>query len=113
MNNTLLKSSKIQTDRGLIKMIAIIVIALIVLGYFGFNIREIINSPTVHDNLTYTQSLMLYVWDNFLKTPVMFFWNLFINLIWEPGIAALERMRDGGHAVAPEQVPNYLNVLRH
>ena len=37
--------------RGLIKTIIIIVIALIVLGYFGFNIEDILKSQNVQANL--------------------------------------------------------------
>lgn len=61
-------------------MIIIIVIALIVLGYFGFNIQNIINSPTVQKNLNYAWSLVTYIWQNFLKTPAIFIWDKFVNV---------------------------------
>ena len=104
--------SNMQTDRGLVKMIIVIVIILIVLGYFGFNIREIINSPTVSDNLSYTQQLMLSVWNNFLKIPLTYIWNeIFIKLIWHPMLETLLRMKDGGPAVTADQAPKLSSQL--
>ena len=68
---------------GFIKAIVIIVIALIVLGYFGYNIQDIINSPTVQKNLSYGWGLVSYVWQNYLKVPAMFIWDkIIIGLGW-------------------------------
>lgn len=39
--------------RGFITAIILIVVALIVLGFFGFNLKSIVNSPTVEANLSY------------------------------------------------------------
>lgn len=49
-------------------MIVVIVIALIVLGFFGYNLREIINSGTAHDNL-------LYAWNTFIVAPFTWLWG--------------------------------------
>ncbi len=68
---------------GFVKLIIIIVIALIVLGYFGFNVADIIKSPTVDSNLSWGKSLVLTVWNNFLKAPVIWIWdNVVIGLGW-------------------------------
>lgn len=47
----------IQGNRqaGFVKMVLVIAITLIVLGFFGYNLKDIVNSPTVKENL-------LYVW---------------------------------------------------
>ena len=64
-------------------MIIIIVIALIVLGALGFNIKDIINSEKVQTNLHYAWDLAIMVWDNFLAGPVIWIWNnIIIGLIW-------------------------------
>lgn len=68
---------------GFIKTILIIVIALVVLGFFGYNLRDIISSPVVRDNLSYAGELAVKVWNNFLATPAIWIWNhIIINLVW-------------------------------
>ena len=67
--------------KGLIKTIIVVVIALIVLGYFGFNVRDIINSPTVQANLSSAWDLVSNVWNNYLAAPVMYVWNILWRII--------------------------------
>jgi len=64
-------------------MIIIIVIALIVLGALGFNIKDIMNSDMVQSNLHYAWNLALMIWNNLLATPAIWIWNnIVIGLIW-------------------------------
>jgi hypothetical protein len=44
----------VQGNRGggLIKTVLVIVIVLIVLGYFGYNLRDILDKPAVNENLS-------------------------------------------------------------
>lgn len=67
--------------KGLIKTIIVIVIALVILGYFGFNVRDIINSPTVQANLSAAWELVSNVWNNYLAAPVMYVWDILWRLI--------------------------------
>lgn len=72
-----------QRSRGFIKTIILIVIALIVLGYFGYNLRDIISSPVVRDNLSYAWDLAIKLWNNFLAAPALWIWNnIIIDLVW-------------------------------
>ncbi len=48
-----MKSPHIQRQQGLIGIILLIIIALIILGYFGFSARTIVESPQVQENLGY------------------------------------------------------------
>jgi len=102
-------------NRGFIRTIIIIVIALLILSYFGLNIRAIVNSPAGHDNFTYVQEVMYNIWTNYLKGPVTYIWHIFIDLIWNPAIENLTEMKNGGQGdiirSAPKlsgftQVPN-------
>lgn len=71
-------------NKGLIKTIILIVLALIVLGYFGFNVGDIINSPTVQANLSITWGFVTNIWSNYLAAPVLFVWNKFVvGILWE------------------------------
>jgi hypothetical protein len=76
---------KIGTDRGLIKMIVLIVIALLILSYLGFNLRNLVNSPTTQDNFSYVISFLGGLWNNFLKAPVLYLWNtILLPYVWNP-----------------------------
>lgn len=77
-------------DKGLIKTVLVIVIALIVLGYFGFNVGDIINSPTVQANLHTAWSFVLMVWNNYLAAPVIYIWStFFVGVLWKLLLASL------------------------
>jgi hypothetical protein len=64
-------------NRGFIKAIILIVIALVVLGFFGYNLKDIINSPTVKDNL-------FYVWNAAV---------LAVNWVWDLLVSVFEKIR--------------------
>ena len=70
--------------KGLIKAIIVIIIALIVLGYFGFNIKDIVNGPTVQANLNAAWSFVLNIWNNYLAGPFNYIWNNFVvEVLWK------------------------------
>lgn len=60
---------------GFIKLILLIVIALVVLGFFGYNLKDIIDSPTVKENLVYVWGLAVKFWNAFLATPANWVWD--------------------------------------
>ncbi len=97
MNTLLIKRlKKSESSRGFIRTIIIIVIALLILSYFGFNIRAIVNSPAGQDNFTYTQEVILNVWNGYLKRPATYLWNdIFLDLIWNSAIDNLNKIKDG------------------
>ena len=79
--------------QGLITTIIVIVIALIILGYFGFNIKSIISGPTVQSNLNNTWDFVMKIWNNYLAGPVIYIWDKFVvGVLWkliQAGMAAL------------------------
>ena len=106
------KFGKIPRDRGIIRTIIIIVVALLILSYFGYNLRTIANSPTAHDNFSYVGEVLSNLWNNYLKTPTLFVWNIFVNYIWSPIFNALLHGGGGGTAtttvaqsIGSQQIP--------
>ncbi len=61
-----------QKNRGLIKLLLLIIVAIIVLGYFRIDLRSIIESEAVQTNLDYAWALVVKFWD-----------QIVIDLIWE------------------------------
>jgi hypothetical protein len=81
---------------GFIKTIVIIVIALLVLSYFGFNLRETVEDPTTQSNFSYVTGFVVNVWNNYLKRPAVYLWNdIFIELIWNTAVENLKRLNSG------------------
>ena len=77
-------------------MVIFIIVILLILSYFGLNIRAIVNSPAGQENFSYVQEIMINVWNNYLKKPVMYLWkDIFLDLIWNPAINNLTKIRDG------------------
>jgi len=72
-----------KTDQGFIKWIIIVLIAIIVLGYYGFDIRKAIEAPATQNNLTYVQQVVSNVWHNYLEKPVKYLWGIFIKYTWD------------------------------
>ena len=84
-----------NTNRGFIQIIVIIVIILIALGYFGFNVKDIIDSPAVSGNLSYVWNGIVYIWQNYLTAPFTYLWGVFKNLLWGAFITNLESIKNG------------------
>lgn len=80
---------------GLISFIIILIIAIIVLGYFGISIRSIFGGGTSRDNLDYAWQTVKYVWDTYLTVPAYYCWNIFYNLLWRSFVENAERIRQG------------------
>ena len=76
-------------------MIILVIIALLILSYFGFNLRNLVNAPTTQDNFSYTSSFVVGIWNDYLKAPLSYIWNqVFIPLIWNPFIDNLTKMKN-------------------
>ena len=81
-----------EEQKGFIRTIILIIIALIVLGYFGFDVESIIKSEKVQKNLNYVWDIVVKVWDVYLATPVMFVWDkFFVGVVWKTIVTALNK----------------------
>ncbi len=80
---------------GLISFIILLLIAIIVLGYFGISLRSIFGGGTVRDNLEYAWQMIKYVWNTYLTVPAYYVWNIFYNLLWRSFVENAERIRQG------------------
>jgi hypothetical protein len=88
--------SHIPTNRGgLVLWVLIIVVALLALSYYGFSLRNLVNAPVTQDNFGYVATTTVTFWDKYLNEPASYLWNdVFINLIWDPGIKNLTEMKN-------------------
>ena len=84
-----------RPNQGLVKMIVLIVIGILILSYFGFNLKSIAESPTSKGNFSYVWGWLSYVWNTFLAAPAIWVLNkIIVGIFWElalkPGLQALE-----------------------
>ncbi len=100
----------INKQNGFIKLIILIIIAIIVLSYFGFDLRSIIESPGTQDNLHYVWGGVITVWDNYLAGPAYYLWNdVFINLLWNSFIENMNRIKAGHSTTIEEMSPGTIS----
>lgn len=87
---------KTKNQRGFIKIIVIVILIVILLGIFGFNLRGLIEKPLVQENLNYVWGAVVTIWQDYLARPVMYLWNdIFIDLIWGSFVSNMERLKAG------------------
>ena len=75
----------IRTNGGLVKLVLVILVVLLIIAYFGVNLRGIVNSSTFQDNWSLIKDALISLWNNYLSVPFAYVWNqIFVNLIWNP-----------------------------
>ena len=47
-----------MNNKGFIKAVVLIIIVLVILGFLGYSVRDIVGSPKVSDNLSYAWDLV-------------------------------------------------------
>ncbi len=97
-------------EKGFIRLIVIIVIAIFILSYLGIDLKKEVESAQAQKNIGYVKALVITVWEKYLEKPATYLWNIFINLIWEPSVKSLEKLRDGQspdlNSQGPKLVPS-------
>lgn len=82
-------------SQGFIKLIILIVIGLIILGYFGLNIKDILASPVVKENLAYAWELAKHIWNTWLAGPAQWIWEHILKFLWELFLNGLNGLKNG------------------
>lgn len=82
----------IKKDAGFIKWIILIVVALIILGFYGFDLKSAIEKPTVQKNISYVTDIVVNIWTKFIKKPFLFLEGLFLDYIWHPAFNLLKEI---------------------
>ena len=95
----------IYHQEGLIKLLILIILAVIVLGFFGISLKAIFQKETVKDNLMFVWDMASYVWSRYLTAPANYLWNIFYNLLWRSFVENAERIRGGKPPLLLETAP--------
>ena len=92
-------------NRGLIRELLLLFLALIIFGYYGISVREVVQSPTSQDNISYVSTGATSVWDNYLKLPASYLWNIYVDDIWSAAIHNLEAMKNNQPTDLQQKAP--------
>ncbi len=95
----------IYHQEGLIKLLVLIILAVIVLGFFGISLKAVFQKETVKENLTFVWDAIRYVWDKYLAEQAPYLWNIFYNLLWRSFVENAERIRGGKPPLLLEIAP--------
>lgn len=94
----------------MIKYIILGLLALIILSFFGYDLKAIIEAPLTQNNLHYVGTGVSTVWNEYLKEPVTYVYqNIFINILWGAFLHNLGRIDKG----APTELENAGQRLMH
>jgi hypothetical protein len=70
-----------QTNRGFIKSIIIIIVAIAILSYYGINLKDI-------------WDFIVKIWDNFLVGPATYLWDLWVQYVWTPFMNSVNTVKN-------------------
>ena len=84
--------------KGFIGIIALIVIAIILLSYLGFDLKKIFTSPSVINNFSYVWGIIKTIWLNYLSVPFTFVWNQVVvplmQILWKVFLAGVDNIKN-------------------
>ena len=94
----------------MIKYIVLGLIVIIVLSFFGYDLKAIIEAPLTQNNLHYVGGGVSKVWNDYLSKPVTYLYkNVFIGILWNSFLHNLGRINAG----APTELENAGQRLIH
>ena len=73
--NVIMCNHQRKGNRGLIQAVVVIVVALLILSYFGINLRNVADSPTTQENFSFVWNKAVHIWESYLKKPAIWIWN--------------------------------------
>lgn len=81
---------------GLVKLVILIVVAILVLSYLGFDLKTFIESDQTQGNLKYVWAFAVDVWQNYIKGPLTYLWDeVFIRYIWSAFTSNMDKLKSG------------------
>lgn len=73
-----------NNQRGLIKLIIIIIIAIAVLSWYGVDIKKFFTSEQALKNFGYIWTYIKEIWSEYLEVPAQKLWVVWLDHIWGP-----------------------------
>ena len=95
--------NSMKKNRGFIGIIVLIVVAIIILSYLGFDLKKIFTSDLTQKNFSYITSFIKGVWSNYLSIPFTFAWNEAIKplllIAWKTFMLGVESVKSANATI--------------
>ncbi|MFT6361108.1 MAG: hypothetical protein ACJAV6_000590 [Candidatus Paceibacteria bacterium] len=100
-------------EKGLIKWLLIIIIAIILASYFfDFSVQDAIENEQTQSNLGYIKENFIYFYDTYLRATIEYLWNdIFIDLIWNTFTENMQAIQDGEPTVFEDAANSQIDIL--
>lgn len=87
-----------KNSRGFIGIIVIIIIAIIILSYLGFDLKKLFTSDMAQKNFSYVTGFIKNLWSNYLSVPFTFVWNEAVKplfqIMWKAFLAGVDGIKN-------------------
>lgn len=70
-----------KNNKGLVKLIVLIIIGIAILSYFNVDIRSVLDSASFRNNFNYVWNFIWDIWNNYIKSPFVFLLNWILGKI--------------------------------
>ncbi len=95
----------------MIRYILLGLVIIIVLSFFGYDLKAIMEAPLTQNNIHYVTGGVSYVWDTYLKGPIVYFWDkIFVGILWKAFVHNLERIDAGAPTELQSAGQRLLNI---
>ena len=92
---------KINLKRGFIGIIVLVVIAILLLSYLGFDLKKIFTSKAVVTNFSYVWGIIKTIWSDYLSVPFAFVWSNLLKplfeIVWKAFLAGVEGIKSANN----------------
>lgn len=78
-------------NQGLIKLIILIIVAVVILSYFGFDLKSILTSDLIKNNFGFLWDGLKTIWNSYLSEPANFVWGIFYDNLWLTFLESMNR----------------------
>ena len=71
-------------QKGIIQIIIILLLFVVILSLLGISLTSLIHNQTLRENFQLVWNWVLVIWNNVLKVPAEYVWNIFLTFVFDP-----------------------------
>jgi len=95
---------------SIFKWLLVLVAVILVLSYFGFDLKSFLESETVSNNFSYLKEFFVNFWNNYLAEYFHIFWN-YINPLFGPAIDKIKGTSNALELLNEISVPEPASII--
>ena len=82
-------------NQGFIQIIIILALLIIILSLLGVSLSALSQNPILRDNFGFIGNWIKWLWNNYLSSSFWYFYQIFMELIWNPSLDTLRGIVSG------------------